>query len=115
MDILRNGGVVAFPTDTVYGLAAIPWREDCIERLYIVKGRGSDRAVAVLISDISEVERVANPLNENARILTRHFWPGPLTVVVPKRGGLPRLLSPGPAIGIRMPDHPVALELLHTV
>lgn len=114
VDILKNGGVVAFPTDTVYGLAAWPWREDFVERLYIVKGRSSERAIAVLISHSSELDRVAEALSEHARLLAQHFWPGPLTIVVPKRADLPHVLSPYGTIGVRMPNHPVALKLLQS-
>ena len=114
VDILKNGGVVAFPTDTVYGLAALPWRDDFVERLYIVKGRGSERAIAVLISHLSELEQIADSLNDHARILAQHFWPGPLTIVVPKRAELSRVLSPHGTVGVRMPNHPVALKLLQS-
>lgn len=114
VDILKNGGVVAFPTDTVYGLAAWPWREDFVERLYIVKGRSSERAIAVLISHSSELDQVAEALREHARLLAQHFWPGPLTIVVPKRADLPHVLSPYGTIGVRMPNHPVALKLLQS-
>jgi L-threonylcarbamoyladenylate synthase len=112
VDILNNGGTVAFPTDTVYGLAALPFYQEYVERLYRIKGRNSSRAIAVLIGEISQLDRIAQSPNQTALRLADRFWPGPLTLIVPRNPELPEALSPTPAIGVRLPDHPVALDLL---
>lgn len=112
LDVLNNGGLVVFPTDTVYGLAALPAKPEFIERLYVVKGRDSARAIAVLIGSINELSKVSKEPGDTAIRLARRFWPGPLTIVVPRHPDLPEILSPKPTIGVRMPDHPIALQLL---
>src|SRR3990172_7703006 len=112
VDVLKNGGLVVFPTDTVYGLAALPDTTECVERLYTVKGRNSTRAIAVLIGNPEELDRVSISSTETALRLAKRFWPGPLTLIVPRHPSLPDALSPQPTIGVRMPDHPVALALL---
>jgi L-threonylcarbamoyladenylate synthase len=112
VDVLENGGMVVFPTDTVYGLASLPYRSEFVERLYIVKGRNSSRAIAVLIGDPAELTKVTVSPSPTAVRLAECFWPGPLTLVVPRHPSLPDALSPLPTIGVRMPDHAVALQLL---
>jgi L-threonylcarbamoyladenylate synthase len=112
VDILKHGGTVVFPTDTVYGLAALPFNEDYVERLYVIKGRNSTRAIALLISDVSELEKVSVSPSGIARKLAETLWPGPLTLVVPRHPDLPEVLAPLPTVGVRVPDHPVSLNLL---
>ncbi len=114
-DVLQHGGLVAFPTDTVYGLAVLPYEADIVERLYIVKGRSNDRAIAILLGEAAQWKLVASEMGEIAERLAKRFWPGPLTLVVPRLTSLPEVLSPQPTIGVRMPDHPVALALLRMV
>jgi L-threonylcarbamoyladenylate synthase len=111
-DVLLHGGTVVFPTDTVYGLAALPSYAEYVERLFIIKGRNSARAIAVLIAGAFELEQVAKDPNPTARRLAERFWPGPLTLIVSRHPSLPDVLSPLPTIGVRIPDHPVALALL---
>ncbi len=112
MEILRSGEIVAFPTDTVYGLGANAFYSPGIIKLFEAKGRDSNKAIAVLIGSLDQLELLTDPLNERATRLVNHFWPGALTIVVPKKSDLPELLSAGNSIGIRMPNHPVAIELL---
>lgn len=112
VDVLKNGGLVAFPTDTVYGLAADVYDEDTIERLYIVKGRSGSKAIAVLLSDLSQLDQVAVNIREHARILAETFWPGPLTIIFERHPRLPEILAPTKTIGVRVPNHPVAIELM---
>jgi L-threonylcarbamoyladenylate synthase len=112
VDILKHGGLIAFPTDTVYGLAALPKKAEFVERLYSVKGRNSSRAIAILIGNLEDLENVADSPGSAALRLAARFWPGPLTVVVPRHKSLPDILSTNHTIGVRMPDHPVALALL---
>ena len=112
VDVLKHGGLVAFPTDTVYGLAALPVNAEFIEGLYTVKGRESTRAIAILISSSEQLKDTSDSPNETAQILARKFWPGPLTLIVPRHPSLPAILSPNPTIGVRVPDHEFALQLL---
>lgn len=111
-DVLLNGGLVAFPTDTVYGLASLAFETNMVESLYVAKGRNSSRAIAILLGDLSQLEQVTQDINQLALRLAERFWPGPITLVVPKHPKLPPILSTNPNIGVRMPDHPVALTLL---
>jgi L-threonylcarbamoyladenylate synthase len=109
---LRQGGLVAFPTDTVYGVGTLVGDAQAIAQIYMVKGRGSEKAIPVLLSDPGELEQVAAEVNDAAQRLAARFWPGPLTLVLPKQASLPEELSAQPSVGVRMPNHPVALALL---
>lgn len=113
VDVLNHGGTLVFPTDTVYGLAALPTRTEYIERLYVIKGRNSHRAIALLLSGLQELDQVSAGISQTALQLARRFWPGPLTLITARHPSLPKILSPEPTIGLRVPDHPLALELLH--
>ena len=112
IELLQEGEIVAFPTDTVYGLGANAFYSPGIIKLFEAKGRDANKAIAVLIGDINQLELLTEELNETAKKLAKKFWPGALTLVVPKKTELPELLTAGNSIGIRIPDHPVALELL---
>ncbi|TLN26000.1 threonylcarbamoyl-AMP synthase, partial [bacterium] len=112
VEILKRGGVIAFPTDTVYGLGCRVDLPASIERLYEVKERDTAKAIAVLIGEVDQLPRVAAGLGDTAGRLAAHFWPGALTLVLPRNPQLPANLSPLPTIGVRMPDHPFALALL---
>jgi len=114
-DILKHGGLVAFPTDTVYGLATLPFKVEYVERLYTAKGRNSERAIAILLGDLSQISQVTPEMGKMAMKLARRFWPGPLTLIVPRLPQLPSVLSSNLTIGVRIPDHPVALSLLKLV
>lgn len=114
IDVLRNGGIIAFPTDTVYGLAAPIDNVESIDRIYVAKGRNTTKAIAVLLGDPDQLDQVAINLTASARKMAEHFWPGPLTLIVPRHPALPDVLAPLPTIGVRIPDHPVALDLLKT-
>jgi L-threonylcarbamoyladenylate synthase len=112
LQVLQAGGLVAFPTDTVYGLGAMLFNSQAVEQLYLVKGREAAKAIAVLVGREADLPQVAQELDQVASRLARRFWPGPLTLVVPAHPRLPPNLSPLPTVGVRMPDHPVALKLL---
>lgn len=112
VDVLRHGGLIAFPTDTVYGLASLPFQAEHVERLYAAKGRNSSRAIAILVGRVADLPQVTTEMGEIAQRLAERFWPGPLTLVVPKNPRLPEVLSPNATVGVRMPDHPFALALL---
>ena len=110
---LRNGGVVALPTDTVYGLAADLASPAAIERLFAAKGRPADRAVVLLLADAAQADAIAS-WPASAAGLANAFWPGGLTIVVPQRAGaeLPEGLTGGRStIGLRLPDHPAPRAL----
>ena len=115
VDVLKHGGLVAFPTDTVYGLAALPFKEEYVEGLFSAKGRNNSRAIAILVGDYKDLPKVTDHLDETSSHLAHRFWPGPLTLVVPKLAGLPNALSQDDTIGVRMPDHPIALALLRQI
>ncbi|MEW5870944.1 MAG: L-threonylcarbamoyladenylate synthase [Chloroflexota bacterium] len=110
---LLRGELVAFPTDTVYGLGALVTDPQAIEQLYIAKGRESTKAIAVLVGSPKALEQVTAEMSIRAQTLARRFWPGPLTLVVSRHPALPQNLSPLPTVGVRMPDHPIALSLLN--
>lgn len=112
LDVLLGDGVVAFPTDTVYGVGVLAFRPEGIERLYRVKERPHSLAIPVLIGSSNELEKVALDPGPIAVKLAERFWPGPLTLVVPRHPDLPDIISKTPTIGVRIPDHPVALALL---
>lgn len=111
--VLREGGLVVFPTDTVYGVGAAVDRPDAVARLYVVKGRPLDRPIPVLIANMEQLERLASEITEEVRLLARRFWPGALTIVVPAQSWLSReIVRDTGAVGLRMPDHPVALAII---
>ncbi len=111
--VLKNGGVVAIPTDTLYGLAADVFNPAAIDRVFAIKGRPENLALPVLVSGWEQVERVAEDTPPQTRTLAARFWPGALTLVVQKAPGLPdRLTAGGPTVAVRMPDHPAPIELI---
>lgn len=112
LETLRSGNILAFPTDTVYGLAADPFNISAIIKLFEAKGREYNKAIAILVGNLDQVKLIAENFTAVAKKLTDRFWPGGLTVIVPKLKDIPDLLSANQTIGIRMPNHPVALELL---
>jgi L-threonylcarbamoyladenylate synthase len=112
ISIITSHQLVAFPTDTVYGLGASIDSTQAIEQLYLVKGRDTSKAIAVLLGDQAALPKIAAKMNRMAERLAERFWPGPLTLVVARRPELPANLSPTGTIGVRMPDHPIALRLL---
>jgi L-threonylcarbamoyladenylate synthase len=112
LNMLKKGGLVVFPTDTVYGLAVPINNQSGINRLFEVKGRDFNKAIAVLIGTQTHLPQLTTGFSMKAQKLADKFWPGALTLVVDIRPGLPPNLSPYPTIGIRMPNHPFALALL---
>jgi len=112
LELLQEGEIVAFPTDTVYGLGANAFYSPGIIKLFEAKGRDANKAIAVLIGDLAQLDLLTDRMNKVGQKLAKAFWPGALTIVVPKKNDIPELLTAGNSIGIRMPNHPVALELL---
>jgi L-threonylcarbamoyladenylate synthase len=108
IDALRRGEVVALPTDTVYGLAALPTIAAATERLFALKGRGSDTPIAVLCADAAQAFGLAAPdaPTPEVRRIAARLWPGPLTLVLPRRPDLGyELGEPADTVGVRCPDH----------
>ena len=112
LEVLRRGGLVAFPTDTVYGLGALAFDGEAVESIYLAKDRPIEKAIPVLIGDLEDLEKVSNDITDLTRKLASRFWPGPLTIIVPKKPTLPESVSATGTVGARIPDHPVARELL---
>ncbi|SDO63742.1 L-threonylcarbamoyladenylate synthase [Paenibacillus sp. yr247] len=114
--LLRRGETVAFPTETVYGLGADATNTAAVERIFLAKGRPSDNPLIVHIADIEQLSGLIEPasVTSDHRKLMEFFWPGPLTLVLPvKTGGISSLVTAGlTTVGVRIPDHPVALQLL---
>lgn len=112
-ELIRRGQLVAFPTETVYGLGANALDAVAVARVFEVKGRPNSSPIIVHVSNWEMVGRVALSWSEKARILAERFWPGPLTLVVPKTAAVPEIVTAGLAtVGVRMPAHPVALALI---
>lgn len=110
--ILRAGGLAAFPTDTVYGVGALAFDGPAVESIYAAKDRPVEKAIPILIADADDLDKVAVDVPPMARILAARFWPGPLTLVVPKQPTLPEAVSATATVAVRIPDHPVARALL---
>ena len=110
--ILRDGGIVAYPTDTLYGLAANPGSAAAMAQLYRIKGRPVDLAIPLIASGIAQIEAAGGALGPATRRLADAFWPGPLTLVIPAWPGLdPSVHAGRGTVAIRVPDHPVARML----
>ncbi|GJG85784.1 threonylcarbamoyl-AMP synthase [Gemmatimonadetes bacterium T265] len=111
--IIRRGGLVAFPTETVYGLGADALDADAVRRIFAAKGRPSFNPVIAHVADADAARALAAAWPDAAERLAQAFWPGPLTLVLPKRGHVPDALTAGlPAVALRVPAHPVALALV---
>lgn len=112
-ELIRSGGLVAFPTETVYGLGANALDPEASRRIYAAKGRPSDNPLIVHIAEFSDMERIAAEIPPQAKTLAEAFWPGPLTMVVRKNDRVPYETTGGmDTVAVRMPDHPVALSLI---
>jgi L-threonylcarbamoyladenylate synthase len=113
--VLEALGTVVFPTDTVYGLAASAFSFEGIQKLFQIKDREQEKSIAVLLGSLDQLSAVTDKPSPVALALGEKHWPGALTLVIPRHPEMPENLSPLPTLGVRIPDHPVALELLQTV
>lgn len=112
-EILQRGGLVAFPTETVYGLGGDALNRESSQKIYAAKGRPSDNPLIVHVADFAAVEAITEDLPKEARLLSEAFWPGPLTMIVKKNDRVPYETTGGmDTVAIRMPNHPVALALI---
>lgn len=117
VDLLNEGEVVAFPTETVYGLGAVATNDEAVKKIFAAKGRPSDNPLIVHIGTFEEVSSYVEEIPEIAKKCMEQFWPGPLTIVMKAKEGIlaPSVTAGLSTVGIRMPDHPVALGLLQTL
>lgn len=112
-ELLQRGGVVAFPTETVYGLGALAFIPKAVARVFEIKRRPHFDPLIVHVLDEAMLSRVVASMPAAARVLAERFWPGPLTLVLPKRAEVPDLVTAGlPTVAVRVPSHPVARALL---
>lgn len=113
-EVLRAGGLVAFPTETVYGLGANALDAGAVARIFAAKERPAADPLIVHLGGLDQLPRVARAVSPADRLLAETFWPGPLTLVLPKQPQVPALVTSGlDTVAVRVPDHPVALALLH--
>ncbi|MCD7958153.1 MAG: threonylcarbamoyl-AMP synthase [Ruminococcus sp.] len=111
--LLRNGNVVGIPTETVYGLAADATNSDAVRQIFAAKGRPADNPLIIHIAEIDQLYKVASDVPPLAQKLEKQFWPGPLTIILPKSPNIPSVTSGGlDTVGIRMPSHTVARALI---
>ena len=114
-EVIRRGGLVAFPTETVYGLGAHALDPAAVDRIYEAKGRPSYNPIIVHVANAERARDVVGEWNDVADRLARAFWPGPITLVLPKRRDVPDAVTAGlSTVGVRVPAHPVALALLES-
>jgi L-threonylcarbamoyladenylate synthase len=112
-DILRSGGLVVFPTETVFGLGADATNPQTVAKIFEAKGRPSDNPLIVHLASTDQLPQVVRAIPEPARRLMDAFWPGPLTLVLPKNLAVPQAVTAGlDSVAVRIPNHPLALELL---
>jgi len=110
---IQHGEIVAFPTETVYGLGADAFNPKAIEAVFSAKGRPADNPLIVHISSISMVQKVVEEYGNEVEKILEKFWPGPLTVILPKSHSIPSLITAGlDTVAVRMPDHPLALKFI---
>lgn len=108
----RRGYPVVFPTDTVYGVGVNPFDAAAIDRLYALKGRPAEKGIPILLDGVAALDRVARAVPPTARAFIDRFWPGPLTLIVPRRRELPANIAPVDTIAVRVPAHAVARALI---
>jgi L-threonylcarbamoyladenylate synthase len=104
LEILAAGGLVAFPTDTVYGLGALAFDENAVASLYDVKERGIEKAIPILIGEFNQLAQVTSYVPLMAEKLAKRFWPGPLTMILPRHPSIPDAVTPLTTVGVRIPN-----------
>ena len=113
VEVLQRGGLVAFPTDTVYGVGAQAFDAQAVARLYEAKERPGSKAIPLLLADVADLAAVAEPIPPLAERLAARFWPGPLTLVLRRRAVVPDVVTAGgDGVAVRVPDHRVARALI---
>ncbi len=113
-EILKNGGIVAIPTETVYGLASNTFNVNAIKKIFEAKGRPADNPLIVHIANLNDIHKVASEFNEKAQKLANKFWPGPLTMILPKNKDVPSIVTAGMnSVAVRFPSNEVAREIIN--
>jgi L-threonylcarbamoyladenylate synthase len=105
LGILQTGGLVVLPTDTVYGVGCLAFQLEAVARLYLVKGRPEGKPIPVLLGALGDLDRVTLGASAAMRRLAAAFWPGPLTLILPRHPSLPQSIGPGDTVGVRVPAH----------
>jgi L-threonylcarbamoyladenylate synthase len=114
LTVLRRGGVIVFPTDTVFGIGADAGNEAAVRKIFQIKRRSADKPIPVMVHSIRDLPLVARDIPESALSLVKNHWPGPLTIVLFKAENISPLLTGGSdRVGIRIPNHPITLEILN--
>jgi L-threonylcarbamoyladenylate synthase len=112
-EILKNGGLVAFPTETVYGLGADAFDAEAVKKVYEAKGRPSDNPMIVHIGEASDISKLTNSVTEDMKKLMEAFWPGPMTMVVPAKNEIPRVTTGGlDTVAVRLPNNDITRKLI---
>lgn len=114
--LLKNGGIVGVPTETVYGLAASAYNPEAIEKVFTAKGRPQDNPLIVHISDLKMLEEIAKNIPKEALLCASHFWPGPFTMVLEKTEKVPNTVSAGlDTVAVRMPDNKITCDIIRKI
>jgi L-threonylcarbamoyladenylate synthase len=112
-DIIQNGGVIAYPTETVYGLGANIYNATAVNRIYTLKGREQQKALIVIVHSFDLLQELVTHVSDEASLLIQHFWPGPLTMIFSAKPSVPEFITGGgKTIAIRIPNHPICRELI---
>ena len=109
---LKSGGIIAIPTDTVYGIGADPFNPDAVQKLYMIKGRPEDKPIPLVLGSVDDVHKVSQNLPPFFFHLTGKYWPGGLTIIVQSKNLLPQLTANGTTVGLRIPNQPLLLRIL---
>lgn len=112
VNTLNSGGIIAIPTDTVYGIGADPFNPDAVQKLYTIKGRPEDKPIPLVLGSVDDVHRVSKNLPPFFYHLTEKHWPGGLTIIVQAKNLLPQLTAGGTTVGLRIPNQPLLLKIL---
>lgn len=113
INVIKNGGIVIFPTETVYGIGASAYNEESVRKIYEIKNRPDEKPLSILVGDINEIENYAIISDELERKIINNFMPGPITIVLKKRPGIFDYVSSGKdTIGVRIPDNKIILTVL---
>ncbi len=112
VDCLKSGGIIAIPTDTVYGIGADPFNADAVQKLYTLKGRPEEKPIPLVLGSVKDVEKVAQNLPGFFFYLTERYWPGGLTIIVQSKNLLPQLTAGGSTVGLRIPNQSLLLKIL---
>lgn len=114
IDIIKNGGIVIFPTDTVYGIGCNVWNEDAIKRIFEIKHRNYNKPISVLCSNMKDIQNITLELNEKEKEIISKFMPGDCTLIVNKKKEISNILTAGlDTVGVRIPDNSIAIELIN--